>query len=97
MIHTFLLTVKKERSSLSLFKKGQEIGKKEWPEERDMGRHLFEAIEELLRKNNLKPEEVGEFVVESDLSEYSTSRRIAETVQKVYSFAVQFQEKTERT
>lgn len=87
---TFKLLVKKEGSQLSLIKDGNEVGRVVWPEERDMGRRLFEAVDELLKKNGLEPEDVGEFVVESDLSEYSTSRRIAETVQKVYSWAVQF-------
>ncbi len=87
-MYFFKLTVAQEKSELSLFKGKVKIGETEWPEERDMGRRLFEAIQELLEKNNLRPHEVGEFVVESDLPDYSTSRRIAETVRNVYAFAV---------
>lgn len=90
MNYIFKLLVARERSKLALLQDEKEVGAIEWPEERDMGRKLFEAIQELLEKDNLKPEEIGEFVVESELPEHSTSRRIAETVQKVYSFAVQF-------
>ena len=64
------------------------MGAVEWPEERDMGRRVFEAIEKLLKKHGLKPMDIAEFRVESDLPDHSTSRRIAETVQKVYTFGV---------
>lgn len=93
-MHIFTLKVEKEKSKLVLLRDNKEAGKVEWPEERDMGRRLFEAIQELLAKNGLKPEEIGEFVVESELPEHSTSRRIAETVRNVYTWAVQFHSKT---
>lgn len=61
---------------------------KEWPERRDMGRRLFGAIAELLEKNHLKPEQVSDFIVDSEMPDNYTSIRIAETVQKVYTFGV---------
>ncbi len=44
---------------------------------------------DLLKEYNLKPEAIADFVVESELPDVYTSARIAETVRKVYGFAVQ--------
>ena len=68
------------------------MGKVEWQEGRDMGRRLFQGIATLLKKNNLKPEAVSDFVIDSEIPENYTSIRIAETVKKVYAFAVQRKE-----
>lgn len=90
MAHTFHLKIEKEKSRLSL-RQGQEtVAAEEWPEDRDMGRKLFEAIAELLKKNNLQPEEISGFVIDSDMPEGYTSMRIAETVKKAYTFGVTF-------
>lgn len=53
-----------------------------------MGRRAFEAIEESLREAGIGPEEVSSFQVISELPDASTSRRIAETVARVYTFGV---------
>lgn len=88
MKYIFKLNVRKERSALSLLRDDKEIGKHEWLEGRDMGRRLFEGIAGLLEENNLKPEEVSDVVIDSEIPENYTSMRIAETVRKVYAFAV---------
>ncbi len=87
-MYTFRLVLKKEKSKLSLLSDGEEVAAREWPEARDMGTRLFETITELLKEQNLKPETVKDFVVESELPDVYTSTRIAETVKKVYAFGV---------
>lgn len=87
-MHTFKLILTKEQSTLSLEKDGQVQGERIWPEARDMGQRLFQAMVELLKERNLRPEEVGDFIVESELPDVYTSSRIAETVKKVYAFGV---------
>lgn len=87
-MYTFRLKLEKEKSKLSLLSDGKEVAAREWPEARDMGARLFEAMPELLKEQNLKPEAVEDFVVESELPDVYTSSRIAETVKKVYSFGV---------
>lgn len=89
-MHTFKLCIEKEKSRLSLLNENKEIAVKEWPEDRDMGRSLFRAIAELLEDNGLKPEQVSEFVVDSEMPDNYTSARIAETVKKVYAFGASF-------
>lgn len=91
-MYTFKLTITKDRSTLALLKDGKILAEKKWNEGRDMGRRLFEGIAELLKENNLKPQEVGDFVVDSDMPEGFTSMRIAETVKRVYTFGVGVQE-----
>ncbi len=87
-MYTFLLKVKIEDSKLALLQDDREIGSVEWPEERDMGRKLFRGIQDLLEKNHLKPQDIERFEVISELPDSSTSRRIAETVARVYTFGV---------
>lgn len=88
MPYIFKLNITKEQSVLVLLKENEEVARREWQEGRDMGRRLFEGIAQLLKENNLQPEEVSDFVVESDMPEGYTSMRIAETVKKVYTFGV---------
>ncbi len=87
-MHTFHLKIEKEKSSLSLMQGSEAVAVREWPEERDMGRRLFQAIAELLKENNLKSEQVNDFIVDSEMPDNYTSMRIAETVKKVYTFGV---------
>lgn len=85
--YTFKLKIEKEKSTLFLFENGVVKTEKEWLEGRDMGKRLFEAMEELLAKNHLQPEEVSDFMVDSEIPEYCTSARIAETVKRAYVFS----------
>ena len=88
MHYTFELTITKECSTLRLQKDRETVQEVTWPESRDMGRKLFEAIDTLLKKEGLKPEEVGGFEIDSNMPEIYTSMRIAETVKRVYAFGV---------
>lgn len=88
MAYIFKLKIEKEKFNLSLLKDGVAQMEKEWPEGQDMGKRLFEAIEKLISENNLKPEQVSDFVIDSEMPENYTSVRIAETVKKAYVFGV---------
>jgi len=88
MEYFFELKITKERSTLVLQCDEKVLGKVEWEEGRDMGKRLFEGIAKLLKDNNVKPKEVSDFIIDSDIPENYTSMRIAETVQKVYAFAI---------
>ena len=88
MSFIFKLHLEKETSKLTLLDGNEEVTSREWPESRDMGRRLFEAIDGLLAEAWLKPEDVRGFEIESELHETATSNRIAETVQRVYTFVV---------
>ena len=76
-IYIFALRLTKAHSALVLQRDGVLLDSREWPEQRDMGQRLFEAIAELLEKNGLQAEQVSEFVIESDIPEGYTSMRIA--------------------
>lgn len=88
MDHSFELFVGKEASRLSLKKSGRELASRQWNEGRDMGRQLFESIDDILRERGLAPEDVGSFDVRTDVSDAFTSVKIAQTVAKTYCFAV---------
>lgn len=95
MNYIFTLHLQKESSKLALLKEGEVVDEQSWPEARDMGRRLFVALAELLKKHGLKPEDVGDFQIESELPDVYTSSRIAETVKKVYAFGVATKQKEE--
>lgn len=87
-MYTFQLVLKKEQSKLVLLKDDVEVAVRQWPEARDMGTRVFEAMGEILGEAGLRPDEVSDCVVESDLPDVYTSTRIAETLKKVYAFGV---------
>lgn len=88
IMHTFKLHLQKTSSTLTLLKEGEVVSERTWPEARDMGRRLFESMAEILKEEGLKPKDVADFMVESELPDVYTSTRIAETVKKVYAFGV---------
>lgn len=123
-MHAFLLTLTKTDAKLELLREGKTVAVREWAESRDLGRQLFQGIETLLSENNLNPEDVSDFRLETGISDNFTpldshpsdafwkekhvspnvknsqnepflsdltgltSVKIAETVSKVYQFAV---------
>lgn len=88
MIYSFKLTVEKNRSQLVLVEDGLEIVSREWEEGRDMGRRLFESIDGILKERSLKPTDISDFIVKTDVSDNFTSVKIAQTVAETYQFAV---------
>lgn len=88
MKYSFLLTVNNDSSILRLLKGGSVFLEKSWPEERDMGKQLLQALKKILDESGISPEEVQEFIIDGDAKENFTSRRIAETVRNVYTFAI---------
>ncbi len=95
-MHTFKLTVFKDHSELLLLKEGARVASKSWPESRDMGRQLFEAIQSLLAENGLKPAQIKDFTLETSLSDNSTSVKIAQTVQKTFLFTIKMAQKSQK-
>jgi tRNA A37 threonylcarbamoyladenosine modification protein TsaB len=89
MPYTFKLHIEKEKSKLVLLDDNKEVASKEWSESRDMGKRLFQSINELLVEQGLQPEDVTAFEIDSDMPDGYTSMRIAETVKKVYTFGVE--------
>ncbi len=96
MKYIFRLELKKESSKLILLRDDVEVAVRVWPEARDMGTKLFEAMAEILKEQGLEPAAVSDFMVESELPDVYTSTRIAETVKKVYGFAVKRKETTKK-
>lgn len=87
-MYTFLLTLTKTDARLVLMKDGEVVAEKTWAESRDLGRQLFEGIDALLQENDLNPQDVSDFRLETAVSDNFTSVKIAETVARVYTWAV---------
>ena len=88
-MYSLRLQVEKDKSRLALYQNGVERAAREWEESRDMGRRVFESIEEVMKEASIVPENIASFQVISELPDSSTSRRIAETVARVYTFGVE--------
>ncbi|OGI21941.1 MAG: hypothetical protein A2808_02220 [Candidatus Moranbacteria bacterium RIFCSPHIGHO2_01_FULL_55_24] len=88
MAYIFELSVNQDRSSLELVQDGESVARREWKEERDMGRQLLEALQGILEETGIAPDQVETFRISGETPENFTSRRIAETVARVYTFAV---------
>ena len=88
MTYILKLTVNQDASVLSLMKDEVLVGERSWQEERDMGKQLLSALDGILTENAVDKTEIKEFVIDGNTKENFTSRRIAETVQKVYTFAI---------
>ena len=88
MTYNLHLTVNNDFSILKLFKGDQLIVEKSWPEERDMGKRLLVSLEQILSEIKINPEMIESFLVTGEAPENFTSRRIAETVSRVYNFAI---------
>jgi tRNA A37 threonylcarbamoyladenosine modification protein TsaB len=88
MTYILKLTVNQDASVLALMKDEVLVGERTWQEERDMGKQLLSALQGILAENAVDKTEIKEFVIDGNAKENFTSRRIAETVQKVYTFAI---------
>lgn len=88
MTYILKLTVNQDASVLALMKDEVLVGERAWQEERDMGKQLLSALQGILAENAVDKTEIKEFVIDGNAKENFTSRRIAETVQKVYTFAI---------
>ncbi|NTV55345.1 MAG: hypothetical protein HGA16_02490 [Candidatus Moranbacteria bacterium] len=86
MSHSFLLNIGKESSRLVLLKDGKGVSLRKWPEARDMGHQLFEAIDGLLKESGVVPTDVTHFDIETDIPESFTSVRIAQSVAKAWEY-----------
>lgn len=70
-----------------ILKNGEEIADEfAFPEEYNISEKLLPAIDELLEKHKLTPEEIDSFSVDSNLGESYTSRRIAEAVANAFNW-----------
>lgn len=71
-MYSFLLTLSKTDARLQLLQDGEIVAEKTWAESRDLGRQLFEGIDMLLRENDLNPQDVTDFRLETGVSDNLT-------------------------
>lgn len=88
MTYRLKLTVNQDESVLRLLHDEEILKEVSWQEERDMGKRLLGALEKILHESGVEKALVKEFTLDGNAKENFTSRRIAETVQKVYTFAI---------
>ncbi len=85
---SFFLEVGKAEVFLNLKHGGKVVERVLVGDGYSLAEKLLPAIDGLLRKHDLRTEDIETFEVASDLPDGYSSRRIAETVAMVYGFAV---------
>ena len=83
---SILITIKDKKIRLSLIEKSQERDFLEILEERSLSEKLFPEIDKLLKRNNLKAEDVKKVAVSSDQGETFTTTRIAKAAAQAWNF-----------
>lgn len=58
-----------------------------FPEERNLAEKLLPSLDHLLKKNRLRPEDVGRMQLEADMGDSHTTYRIAKSVADSFNWA----------
>lgn len=77
-----------EDTKVSLvLKKGKKIADEVfWKEDRNLSQRLLIEIDNLLKKNNLNPQDIKKMKVETEIPDKFTTVRIAKMVAKTFNF-----------
>lgn len=81
------IQIKDKQVEIFLKEKGNILDSFNFPEERQLSEKLLPSIDKMLRKNNLKPEDIKKMTVKSDLGDNFTTYRIAKTVADTWNWA----------
>lgn len=78
--------IKHKLVEISLLKNHKTVDRLTFPENHNLSEKLLPAINSLLKKNKLRPQDIKEFVTQTDAPESFTTSRIAKIVEKTWAF-----------
>ena len=81
-----VVILKENKISVLLRNKGNTIDKVEWAGDFSVSEKLLKEIDKVLAKNSLKPKDISNFSVESDMSDDLTAVKIVKTVAGAFKF-----------
>ena len=82
-----IITIKEKKVQILLKEGEKEQDSLEIVEEHALSQRLLPEIDRLLKRNNLRPQDVAVMQVESDQGEAFTTTRIAKTVAQAWNFS----------
>lgn len=80
------IEIKEKLITLSLKKKRIIADLISWPEDHSLSRNLLPRIDSLLKKNGIKPKDLRNIRLKSDLDENFTTYRIAKSIAETLNF-----------
>lgn len=83
------LLIKEKNVTLFLFDGEKVLSEKKWVDENNLLEKFFPAIDDILTENNLKVNEVKNFMLKTDVPKGYTTERIARTIVQTLNFALE--------
>jgi 8-oxo-dGTP pyrophosphatase MutT (NUDIX family) len=84
------LILSQQEGKLELHDEDSVLAVKGWVEDRHTSEEILTGMKELLQETGLRYADVPELRLELDLPPHATARRIAETIQNVYTTFVSY-------
>lgn len=85
-----LIKIEDKIVSLILRDKGKVVNETSFEGEYQLSEKLLPEIDKLLKRNNLKPEDIKKIKSEVDDEKSATTYRIAKTAEKIFNWATTF-------
>jgi hypothetical protein len=82
-----IINIKDRKIKIILQKDKDVLDEIKFDEEYNLSEKLLPSVDEILKKNNLKTENISEMKVESDLDDSFTTYRIAKSVADSFNWA----------
>lgn len=86
-----LISIKNRKAEIHLDRGGKKTDKISFPENNNLSEKLLPAIDEILKKNRLKAEDIKKIKVETDTPGSFTTSRIAKVVGKAWEFSTKYE------
>lgn len=83
------ILIKEKNVTLSLFDCDKILAEKKWVDENNLLEKFFPAIDDILIENNLKVNEIENFMLKTDVPKGYTTERIARTIVQTLNFALE--------
>jgi len=82
------ITIQNPQVKIRLIGGRKILGRLSFKEEKNISEKLLAGIDKILRQKKLKPVDIKEITLDTDLGESFTTYRIAKTVEQVFNWAV---------
>ncbi len=83
------ILIKEKNVTLTLLNSEIIVSEKKWTDENNLLEKFFPALDEILEENDLKVDELENFILETDVPKGYTTERIARTIVQTFNFALE--------
>ncbi len=83
------ILIKEKNVTLSFLNDENIVSEKKWTDENNLLEKFFPALDKILEENDLKVNELENFILETDVPKGYTTERIARTIVQTFNFALE--------